>query len=457
MKNIIRTFIICSFTFLLLNCDNFVDVELPSTQLTGVKVFENTKTAEAAMVDIYSKLRDTGMFCGLSSGLSVNMGLYADELTNYNTNIETASIYGNDILPTAGTAITFWNDSYHQIYCCNAVIEGLEQSTALSKAESGRLIGEALFTRALIHFYLVNIFGDIPYITVTDYEKNRRAERTASEIVYRNIITDLVKAASLLPPDYISADRVRPNKTAAQALLARVYLFHGDWAEASNAASAVLNSPLYVWESNLDLIFLKGSPSTIWQLMPRRTGNNTDEGISFIFNSGPPAHRTLSPQLLNAFESGDLRKTEWTRTISTVSGSWTHAYKYKKNSNTGNSVEYSVVLRTAEQYLIRSEARSRQGDLIGAKEDLNKIRNTAGLDDTPASDKEAIIKAVLNERRVEFFTEYGHRFFDLKRTGNIDAVLAVSKSGWNSTDSLWPIPEKELLSNPFLKPQNPGY
>ncbi|PBJ08045.1 SusD family protein [Flavobacterium sp. ACN6] len=448
---------VCCFTFILLNCDNFVDVELPSSQLTGVKVFENIKTAEAAMVDIYSKMRDTGMFCGLSSGLSVNMGLYADELTNYTTAVETGAIYANDMLPTAGATSTFWNDSYHQIYCSNAVIEGLEKSMGIPEKESGRLTGEALFTRALIHFYLVNIFGDIPYITVTDYEKNKRAERTASEIVYTNIIKDLVKAVSLLPADYISADRVRPNKAAAQALLSRVYLYHGDWAEASNAASAVLNNPLYVWESNLDLVFLKGSPSTIWQLMPRRTGNNTDEGISFIFNSGPPATRTLSTQLLNAFEIGDLRKTKWTRTISSASSSWTHAYKYKKNSNTGNSVEYSIVLRTAEQYLIRSEARSRQGDLIGAKEDLNKIRNTAGLGDTPATDKEAIIKAVLNERRVEFFTEYGHRFFDLKRTGNLDAVLAVSKSGWNSTDSLWPIPEKELLSNPFLKPQNPGY
>lgn len=446
-----------SFTFILLNCDNFVDVELPASQLTGAKVFENIKTAEAAMVDIYSKMRDTGMFCGLSTGLSVNMGLYADELTNYNTNIETGAVYGNDILPTAGAASTFWNDSYHQIYCCNAIIEGLEKSVGISEKESGRLIGEALFTRALIHFYLVNIFGDIPYVTLTDYEKNSRAERTASETVYINITEDLIKAVSLLPADYISADRVRPNKAAAQALLARVYLYHGDWAKSSNAASAVLNNPLYIWESNLDLVFLKSSTSTIWQLMPRRTGNNTDEGISFIFNSGPPANRSLSTQLVNAFETGDQRLLKWTRTISSASGTWTHAYKYKKNSNTGTSAEYSIMFRTAEQYLIRAEARARQGDLIGAREDLNKIRHTAGLGDTPAADKEALISAVLNEKRVEFFTEYGHRFFDLKRTGNLDSVLAVSKSGWNSTDSLWPIPEKELLSNPFLKPQNPGY
>lgn len=457
MKNIIITFLVSSISFLLICCENFVDVELPSSQLTGVKVFENDDTAQAAMVDIYSKLRDTGMLSGQSTGLSVNMGLYADELTNYSTVIETGTIYGNDILASAGTATLFWNDSYHQIYCSNAVIEGLEKSTGVTEIKSKKLQGEALFVRALVHFYLVNTFGDIPYITVTNYEKNRKATRTTVEEVYLHIIEDLNKAAALLPADYVSPERVRPNKAAAYALLARVYLYHGNWAEASNSASAVLNNPLYKSENNLDLTFLKGSTSTIWQLMPKRTGNNTEEGISFIFNSGPPANRALSPQLLNAFENGDLRKSRWTRTISSSSGSWTHPYKYKKNSNTGNSVEYPIVLRVAEQYLIRSEARARQGDLIGAKEDLNKIRHTAGLGDTPAVEKQEIINAVLKERRVELFTEYGHRFFDLKRNGQLDAVLAVSKPGWNSTDSLWPIPEKELLTNPFLKPQNPGY
>ena len=93
---------------------------------------------------------------------------------------------------------------------------------------------------------------------------------------------------------------------------------------------------------------------------------------------------------------------------------------------------------------------------MGAKEDLNKIRNTAGLNNTTANDKTEILDDILQERRLEFFTEQGHRFFDLKRFEKLDSALAV-KSGWNATDKLWPLPQSELLVNPFLRPQNPGY
>jgi hypothetical protein len=68
-----------------------------------------------------------------------------------------------------------------------------------------------------------------------------------------------------------------------------------------------------------------------------------------------------------------------------------------------------------------------------------------------------ILSAILHERRVEFFTELGHRFFDLKRTNHLDDALSSVKVGWNSTDSLLPLPESELTLNPNLNPQNPGY
>lgn len=124
---------------------------------------------------------------------------------------------------------------------------------------------------------------------------------------------------------------------------------------------------------------------------------------------------------------------------------------------TSASVEYSIQFRLAEQYLIRAEARAYQGDLIGAKEDLNKIRRNADLNDTNALSQQEIITAVKKERRFELFTESGHRFFDLKRNGDLDTVLTGVKFGWNSTDRLLPIPESELTLNPNIQPQNPGY
>jgi hypothetical protein len=88
---------------------------------------------------------------------------------------------------------------------------------------------------------------------------------------------------------------------------------------------------------------------------------------------------------------------------------------------------------------------------------LDFVRNNAGLGGTTATTSAAIITAVMEERRFEFFTELGMRFFDLQRSGNLDATLSPVKPGWNTTDGLWPVPQSELLINPNLAPQNAGY
>jgi hypothetical protein len=445
--------VICSC--LMTGCDGFTEVGLPASQLTASAVFEDKATANAAMVDIYSKIRDTGLLTGSLSGLSSELGLYGDELTLYGGEV---NFYNNALLPSGNEVSELWNSSYNQIYAANAVISGVVKSTSLATADRDQLKGEALFVRALLHFYLMNCFGDIPYIVTTDYEQNRVVRRIPENEVYVLIQADLEQAIALLPEDYIGAERVRPNKWTAEALLARVNLYMQVWDEASNAASAVLNQTgLYVWEADLDKVFLKESTTTIWQLMPSIPGDNTKEAETFSFVSGPPPLSALSNPLMEAFVPEDQRKVHWTTEVIDGTDIWYHASKYKAVANTGSSLEYSIVFRLAEQYLIRAEARAHQGDLIGAKEDLNKIKNTAGLPDTEATTATAIIDAVIAERRLELFTEFGHRFFDLRRTGKLDAVLSPLKAGWNAADRNFPIPESELLLNPNLEPQNDGY
>ncbi|MEO5649753.1 MAG: RagB/SusD family nutrient uptake outer membrane protein, partial [Ginsengibacter sp.] len=218
-------------------------------------------------------------------------------------------------------------------------------------------VGEALFVRALIHFYLVNVFGDIPYIITTDYLQNRAVHRKPENEVYGLVKADLLQASLLLPEEYIGTQRVRPNKWSAQALLARVFLYRQQWAEAANAASAVLNqSDLFLWPGGVDYVFGKESLSTIWQLMPAINGANTHEGGIFIFTQGPPPSLAISDQLIASFSDQDLRKSNWIKAVMSGTTTWYHAYKYKKKSNTGTSTEYSIVLRIAEQYLIRAEA-----------------------------------------------------------------------------------------------------
>jgi hypothetical protein len=457
MKNYTLKIVALVTLLMLLGCDSFVDVDPPSSQLTGALVFEDRTTANAAMVAIYSKLRDNSVLTGSSIGTGTTLGLYADELTYYGTNDQNLFfVFNNTLLPTTSLVSQLWNQSYHQIYCANAVYEGCDNATALLPADKNRFMGEALFVRALLHFYLANLYGDVPYITSTDYEVNRLVSRLPVAAVYEKIVTDLNEAIALLPEAYSTPERVRPNRATAQALLARVFLYKGEWTEASNAASAVLNNSLYVWETDIDKVFLKGCTATIWQFSPKLSGNNTNEAAVYIFASGPPPSVGLNSELYNAFDPNDLRKTHWIKSVTNGTNTWYHAYKYKQQNNTATSLEYSIQFRMAELYLIRAEARARQGELTSAKDDLNQVRSLAGLPNTTAQTSAEIVAAVLQERKFELFTEHGHRFFDLKRTGSLDATLSTFKPGWNTTDQAWPIAETELLANPNLT-QNPGY
>lgn len=441
------------------SCDSFVEVDLPKSQLTNSTVFEDYATASAALTDVYSKIRDKGLLSGTSSGISNRLGNYTDEMNSFGTpKNPTLDFFNNTLLPSTAAIAEYWNAAYNQIYAVNAIIEGVQASTALSDDNKKKLLGEAYFIRALLHFYLVNLFGDIPYITQTDYKSNSVVARMSTDKVYGHILTDLENAVHLLPENYNNKARVQPNQFTAKALLARVYLYQGAWAEAANAASAVINqTTFYLLEENIARVFLNDTKETIWQLQAAKAGKNTDEAATFIFFSGPPPLVALTTNLVNSFTAGDLRKTNWIKKVSSASATWYHAYKYKETNFTPASKEYSIVFRLTEQYLIRAEARTQQGDLIGAKEDLNKIRHRAGLGDTSAMTQQEILEAVFQERRWEFFSEYGHRFFDLKRSGQINNVLSNVKLGWNSSDALFPIPQTELSANPNLRPQNPGY
>lgn len=445
--------------FTIWGCDSFVDVELPNSQLTAPAVFEDMATADAAMTSIYSSLRDRGVLTGEPVGLSLQLGNYADELDYYGySQSSTDNYYLNALTPSLQDIKTLWTDSYNQIYAANAVIYGVENSTKLSTENKNQLKGEALFVRALVHFYLVNLYGDVPYITTTDYEVNRNVSRMPVATVYSLIKADLVASVDLLPQDYVSSNRVRPNKLTARALLARVNLYMGNWDEASNDASAVINeTSQYSIETNLDAAFLKTNPSTIWQFSPALSDHNTQEGSTFLFVVGPPPMSALTTTLVSSFSVGDLRRTHWIGSVTDGTTTWYYPNKYKNTLTEGGSVEHSIVFRLEEQYLIRAEARARQGNLTGAKDDLNMIRNRAGLANTTAVTDVELIAAVIEERRFELFTEFGHRFFDLKRTNNLNTVLGIVKPGWNDTDKLLPLPASELTLNPNLAPQNPGY
>jgi hypothetical protein len=92
-----------------------------------------------------------------------------------------------------------------------------------------------------------------------------------------------------------------------------------------------------------------------------------------------------------------------------------------------------------------------------AESDINTIRHRAGLPDTTINNVQEAMRIIANERKLELFTEWGHRWFDLKRWNIVTEVLAPLKPGWTANDTLYPIPRDEMNKNPFLKPQNQGY
>jgi hypothetical protein len=231
-----------------------------------------------------------------------------------------------------------------------------------------------------------------------------------------------------------------------------------DWVKAEELSTQVINSTTYSLVGDLNGVFLKNSQEAIWQLQPVNPVYNTWEGSATITSATANPTYLLTSHLYNSFESGDNRKTAWVGSKVIGGQPYFFPLKYKiQGGNSGPVTEYYMILRLAEQYLIRAEARARQNNIAGAQADLNKIRNRAGLSNTAASDLTSMLSAVESERRIELMVEWGHRWFDLKRTNRATAVLSVIKGAtWSANDTLWPIPTPQINLNPKLT-QNPGY
>jgi hypothetical protein len=456
MKVFIYKICICwAFIHGFSSCKKFVEVKLPPTQAAAEQVFSNDQTATSTIAGLYSSLVLTGLSF-TNGGMSIYPGLSADEI--YNTSPNDDDVFRTNNIPATNSTVIgsrFWNRAYIIVYQSNAIIGALTNATTLTPAVQQQLTGEALTIRALCYFYLINLFGDVPLITDTDYRENAIQGRTAKARVYEQLVEDLEKAMALLPATYTSTARARINKWAAGALLARIYLYTSELAKAESIATAIINSGTYSLVTNLNNVFLSSSNETIWQLV-RETGN-TVEGSMFV-----PASTTTKPAyaitngLLNAFEPSDLRKENWVKANVVNNETFYYPYKYKVRTNTPIT-EYLVVFRLAEQWLIRAEANARQNKLQSALDDLNIIRKRAGLPDANANTKDELLLAIEGERQKEFFAEWGHRWFDLKRTERANAILAPIKApNWQPTDVLYPLPFQEIQRNTALI-QNEGY
>ena len=443
----------------LASCEKYVDVPPPQDQLPAEAAFTSDKTATATMVGLYSDMN--GYNYSFANVLASFMpAMSADEFYSAFTSFDAFKL--NSLTPDNSYVNSLWSQPYAYIYQVNAVYEGVSASGTLSEKVKSQLLGEARFMRAFFYFYLVNYFGDVPLVLNTDARTNTNLPRSPVSEVYARIESDLLEAVEKLQDDYQDSERIRPNKAAAKALLSRVYLYEKKWSDAETMAGEVIGDSRYSLLTDLTKVFLRTSNEAILQLAAVNTvtgagGMNTWEGFNIV--PALPTARSyyvIFPELINAFEAGDLRKEDWTLPY-VVSGNTLYC-PFKFRSRLANPVlEYTTVLRLAEQYLIRAEARAQQNKLQDATDDLDTIRHRAGLD--PLSDnldKDQLLLAVEQERRVELFSEWGHRWFDLKRTNRATQVLAPLKAAWQPTDVLYPIPLAARRTNVNLT-QNDGY
>lgn len=481
MKRNLKLYSLILLTITLSSCKDLVSIPEPIGSATTKKVFATDAQATSAMAGVYTLMinrTDNGAtgLTGFATGMStIFAGMSANELVTSSTSSSYYQFNTNKLLSSSIDASTIWITAYDAVYGANAVIEGIEASDSekLHDEVRKRLTAEAKFIRAFAYFYLVNFFGDVPMALTIDFNKTVNMKRTPKAEVYAQIVKDLQEAKNALPDHYSagSSKRILPTKWAATAMLARVFLYTGDYSNASAQASEVIGqSALFKLPEDLNNVFLVNSEEAIWQLQQADltvNGEATPEGYTLVSNKNikdkplPLFH--ISEELKNDFEVGDQRKIAWTWT-DTAGNKYTYPYKYKVgiyNNKVGTITEHYMVMRLAEQYLIRAEAQALANMPPSvAIADLNVIRHRAGLEGLPLTlSKAEVIEAIEHEREIELFAEWGHRFFDLKRTGRARDVLSALpiKQPWTGDEQLlYPIPRTEIIANQNLI-QNPGY
>lgn len=458
MKSTPLILTLSSLCLWLSSCNKLLEIPESKNQVETPVIFADSVNASAAVVGIYYTL---GSSESIHNSFIKYMSLYTDELL-HTTGDQTIDEFNQSKVPSANYLNKdLWGNFYSVVYQCNSVLEGIESSKKLSLAAKSVLGAEAQFLRAFANFYLLNLYDHIPLVLTTNVDVNRRLGQTDPQLVYDQIVKDLLDAKLKLPASYIGNGKVRANRWAASALLARVYLYRESWIEAEKEATAVINSGLYSPLPVLNEVFLANSKEAIFQLWnPNGFVNDVTALIPATGMSLP--NYPVSMQLVLDFDLTDGRRSNWLSKSEVTTDGVTEVYftlgKYKNRNASTFHTEYTMVLRLTEQYLIRAEAVAHLDRVSAAVNDLNVIRERAtGL--VPLDhqlSKAGCLNAVLKERRLELFSEWGHRFFDLKRTRQLDPVLGSLKNTWKSTSEALPIPQTEITYNSNLI-QNNGY
>ncbi len=340
------------------------------------------------------------------------------------------------------SADNVWTLGYEVIYGANRVIDEVEPGQS---AERDQLLGENYFLRALAHFQLVNIFGR-PYAQGRDNlgipiakspDPDAQAPRNTVGEVYDFVVEDLKRAAGLMTQ---KKSNVYGSEEVAQALLSRVHLYREENQKAIEYANEVITSGRYalIQDSTQYVTWPTRSPEendqTIFAYKFTEEDNKDFGAIGSMYYTSPSGkgwgemyaskeYRDLLDQHPDDNRRGFIEaKRDDTGDVEQRNGYPIHYVK--KFTGQGGNVTLSspVILRLAEMYLNRAEARAKLDRDQKALSDVNKIRKRAGLSGdalyevSELGGSQTALDIVLRERRLELAFE-GHRPLDLWRNG----------------------------------------
>ncbi|MEZ4771802.1 MAG: RagB/SusD family nutrient uptake outer membrane protein [Bacteroidia bacterium] len=493
MKNLL--YIILTFGAVLLSAcsGSFLDKGLLG-ELEETNFMKSESDAVLATNAIYNTLRDWRYHEGFpildimsddatkGSNAADGIQIQAFEEFTYNPNDESVS--------------GWYQTLYLAIKRANLVIErapDIEMDESLKQ----RLIGEAKFLRALTYFSFVRGYGGIPIVTTITPE--RKLVRNTAEEVYDLVIEDLLYSIENLPErsEYEGIDMGRATRGAAKGLLAKVYLFKGDFTNAEKYALEVINSGQYSLDPDFGHVFSKGGefgPGSIFEIgaLPEGFGQGgqqfgNTQGVRGGPNRGWGFNRP-SWDLINSFEPNDPRLDATvifigeeldgiliTGDASTPDTTYTDPSKTKileiecynqkvwvPGTTPLESWDFNVrVLRLADVLLMAAEALNENGKAGEALTYLNEVRararggNPSILPDVTETDQGKLRKLIWKERRAELALEQ-HRFFDLVRTGEAPAVLGPLGFVAGKHEIL-PIPQSEIDLSEGTLTQNPNW
>ncbi|THU36058.1 RagB/SusD family nutrient uptake outer membrane protein [Niastella caeni] len=432
----ISIYVFCLFTLLTgVSCNKWLDLQ-PQDGITNTEFWKSKEQVQAAVTGVYASLLASTSGRPLTETFFLWGELRADHLSaTPNASFDEVDVMNVNILPT--NSIANWRNLYQTINYCNSVIafapKVLQLDQTFTQDALNRAIAEVKTIRALLYFYLVRSFGEVPLklsATASDQELEQLPKSSQQEVL-NQILTDLSEAETntVLTYGNTAADKGRITRYTVFALQADVYLWMDRYADCIAACDKVINSGRFglVDETSASVyyrnLYVNGNSNEgIFEIQFDEQKQNTFYNL-FLgnrrFMSNPLVMEDLyMVDYVNA-DNKDFRGDG--ASVRTTDGAiWKYVgWNYTTARGSSESYAHWIVYRFADILLMKAEALNQLDKGEEALALVRIIRNRArALIETEQnpdpSDKRAIADYILEERAREFAYE-GKRWYDLLR------------------------------------------